>query len=238
MLVYGQWPGQPAHIAPFFTSVLSDAQMDQARATPWRDFHRRPLEVLFVGRLTSAKNVDILLQALARLDSTGEAWRLCVLGDGPARPSLEQMVAALGISDRVEFVGAVPPERVLEFYRRSAVLVLASDTEGWPKAIAEAMAFGLVCVGANRGLVPQMLGEGRGLVVEPRDVAGLAQALSRVLGEAEAAAVMAERGATWARQFTLEGFGRALQRLLETTWKTRLAGTVAGDAVMARSQPA
>jgi glycosyltransferase involved in cell wall biosynthesis len=218
VLVYGQWPDQPRHIVPFFTSVMDQGQMDRARAAAPRDWSRRPLEVLFVGRLSAAKNVDVLLRAVGQLTAEGEAVRLRVVGDGPVRGQLEQLVSALGIAERVVFTGAVGPATVLGFYEHAHVLVLASQTEGWPKAIAEGMAFGLVCIGARRGLVPQMLGEGKGLLVEPGDPAALAGALQRVARDGAEAARMAERGAAWARQFTLETFGQALRKLLAEWW--------------------
>ena len=84
--------------------------------------------------------------------------------------SLQKLASERGVLDRVHFAGGVEFDQVFDFYEQSHVLVLASETEGWPKAIAEAMACGVVCVGSDRGLVPWMLGEGRGFTVEPGDV--------------------------------------------------------------------
>lgn len=224
VLVYGQWPKQPAHVVPFFTSVMDEAQMAKARSAAPRDWSQQPLEILFVGRLSPQKNVDVLLRAVALLKTEGRRLRLRIIGDGPMRGQLEGLAAALGIEDRVVFVGAVPQARVLDFYAQGHVLVLASQTEGWPKAIAEAMAFGLVCLGTNRGFVPQMLGQGNGLLVEPGDAAALADALRRVMQDAGEAARISARAAAWARQFTLESLGQALRRQLEASWGVRLPG--------------
>jgi glycosyltransferase involved in cell wall biosynthesis len=222
VLVYGDWPDQPPHIIPFFTSMLDEAQMARARAVPPRDWMKCSLEVLFVGRLSMAKNVDVLVRALGRLKATVSDLQLRIVGDGPARKGLEALSVSLGVGDRVHFEGAVPQARVLDFYERAHILVLASMTEGWPKAIAEGMAFGLVCIGSNRGLVPQMLGEGKGLIVEPGDVHGLAGALTRLAREPALAESISRRASAWAQQFTLEGFRDALRGQLETSWKVRL----------------
>jgi len=225
VLVYGKRPDQPSHIVPFFTSIMDEVQMDRARAAELRDWTKRPLEVLFVGRLSEAKNVDVIIRAIAQLRGEAEAVRLRVVGDGPMRGALEFLALSLKVAARVTFQGAVPQANVLDFYEQAHVLVLASQTEGWPKAIAEAMAFGLVCIGTNRGLVPQMLGEGRGLLVEPCNTEALADALRSVLSGPDRAQQISERAAAWAQQFTLERFRDALRTELESAWKVRLETT-------------
>ncbi|MGO8676691.1 MAG: glycosyltransferase [Limisphaerales bacterium] len=220
VLVYGRWPNQPPNVVPFFTSVMDEAQMTRARSAFPRGESKQPLEVLFVGRLSSQKNVDVILRALALLKHEGLCPRLRVVGDGPVRRDLEALTHALDLDQQVVFHGAVPQAKVLDYYEQARILVLASETEGWPKAIAEAMAFGLVCIGANRGLVPQMLGEGRGLLVEPGDAAALAARLRQAAAETAETAGIAGRAAAWARQFTLEALEAALRRQLELSWTT------------------
>jgi glycosyltransferase involved in cell wall biosynthesis len=220
VLVYGRWPNQPPNVVPFFTSVMDEAQMTRARSAFPRGESKQPLEVLFVGRLSSQKNVDVILRALALLKHEGLCPRLRVVGDGPVRRDLEALTHALGLDQQVVFHGAVPQAKVLDHYEQARILVLASETEGWPKAIAEAMAFGLVCIGANRGLVPQMLGEGRGLLVEPGDAAALAARLRQAAADTAETAGIAGRAAAWASQFTIEALEAALRRQLELSWAT------------------
>src|SRR5207253_2872892 len=118
----------------------------------------------------------VLLDALSRIPSP-ERMECVVVGEGPERQSLEAQARKLGLDGRISFTGGLAFEQVLDQYERADVLVLASQTEGWPKAITEGMAFGLLCIGSDRGLVPQILGDGRGLVVPPGDVDALARAL-------------------------------------------------------------
>jgi glycosyltransferase involved in cell wall biosynthesis len=202
--VYGSWPDQPPWIVPFFTSVLDRGQVERARrAAAARKPTDRP-RVLFVGRLSRAKNVDVLLDALNGLPCT-------IVGDGPERAALEVR------APQAIFAGAVDFDRVLGFYETHDVLVLASETEGWPKAIVEAMAFGLVCIGSDRGLIPQILGEGRGLVVPPRDVEALAAALRCAADPDEAAAIRA-RAAPFGQRYSLEDLREALRELMAKWW--------------------
>jgi glycosyltransferase involved in cell wall biosynthesis len=207
--VYGDWPGQPAHVVPFFTSVLDREQMERARRSA---ASRQPTDrprVLFVGRLSRAKNVDVFLDALGGLPCT-------IVGDGPEREALEAKAAGLGV--QANFAGAVDFERVLTFYETHDVLVLASETEGWPKAIVEAMAFGLVCIGSERGLIPQILGDGRGLVVPPRDVNALAAALRRIAAAPDEARRMGDRAAAFGQRYSLEDLREALRELMVVWW--------------------
>lgn len=208
--VYGSWPDQPPWIVPFFTSVLDREQIDRARrAAAGRAPKARP-RVLFVGRLSRAKNVDVILDALARVGLS-----CTIVGDGPERGALEAQALRLGVD--ATFAGAVGFDRVLGFYETHDVLVLASETEGWPKAIVEAMAFGLVCIGSDRGLIPQILGEGRGFVVPPRDVDALAVALRRAADPAEAGPMIG-RAAAFGQRYSLEDLREALRELMAERW--------------------
>jgi glycosyltransferase involved in cell wall biosynthesis len=217
--IYGQWPWQPPKVVSFFTSVLTEDQLRRAaRAAKSRRVADK-LRVLFVGRVSAPKNVHVLLEALALLKSEGIPVQCFVVGEGPERSQLQLRSEKLGLAECVDFTGGTDLDAVLAYYERSDVLVLASESEGWPKAVAEAMAFGLVCVGSNRGLVPEMLADGRGLVVEPGDAAELADILKRIAtlpGEYE---VMRARAAAWGQNYSLEALREALEQLFATHWR-------------------
>jgi glycosyltransferase involved in cell wall biosynthesis len=216
--VYGDWPGRPAHVVPFFTSVLTAEHIERARGAGRRRVAvPGSLRVLFVGRLSKEKNVHVLLDALSRIPSP-ERVECVVVGEGPERKSLEAHARRLGIDGRISFTGGLAFEQVLDQYERADVLVLASQTEGWPKAITEGMAFGLLCIGSDRGLVPQILGDGRGLVVPPGDVDALARALRIALEVPDDRMTMAGRAAAWAQRYSIEGLRAALADLLAHHW--------------------
>ncbi len=178
-----------------------------------------PLRILFVGRLTSGKRLDVVIRALGLLLRSELDATLTVVGEGPERTSLEVLVCDEGVDDRVRFEGGVALDRVMDFYEHSDVLVLVSDTEGWPKAVAEAMAFGLVCIGSDRTGAARLLADGRGITVPPGDFAGLAHALRRVAEDPDAGAEMGRRAAGWSQRFGLEGLREEIRSLLERWWK-------------------
>jgi glycosyltransferase involved in cell wall biosynthesis len=224
--VYGDWPDQPAHIIPFFTSILTDEQLSRARSSALNKKFSPEARVLYVGRLYEGKNVEVLIAALGELKRRGITLCCDLVGDGPLRRSLEAQVDALGLRDAVRFKGAMDFEQVLAAYEQSEVLVLASENEGWPKALAEAMAFGLICIGSDRGLMPWMLGEGRGIVVAPGDARALAEALGSVATASPVACrEMSGRAAAWAQTYSLEGLREALGELFARHWPVPVSRT-------------
>jgi glycosyltransferase involved in cell wall biosynthesis len=228
--VYGDWPNQPAHVVPFFTSILDDAQLERARAAANSKRPNGPLRVLYVGRLSRSKNVHVLVAALAKLRDEGTSFRAEIVGDGQERATLAAQIAREDLGSQIRLVGPVGFEDVLAFYENADVLVLASETEGWPKAIAEGMAFGLVCVGSDRGFVPQMLGEGRGICVVPGDASALAAALRGVAAAPEAYDPMRRAATGWACRYSLEGLQDSLRELFREHW-----GWESGEAKRLRS---
>ena len=222
--VYGQWPNQPSHVIPFFTSVMTTGQLARAGAAASKRSFGSPLRVLFVGRLSHDRNVDILVSAIAKLKSRCVPLDCTIVGDGPQRPGLEEQVAGSGLLDRVRFAGGIHFEKVLDYYEQADVLVLAGNSEGWGKALVEGMAFGLICVGSDRGPVPEMLAGGRGLIVPPRDVEVLVKTLEQIALAPQNYQAMRKRAAAWAKKYSLEGLKQALHDLLTVRWGVPLSG--------------
>lgn len=221
VLAYTSGEVQSRHVVPFFSTAFTRADIVEATDAVAR---RRPssiLRVLYVGRLSDSKNVEHLLEAVALLRGEGLRLRCTIVGGGDRREALEILARRRGIEDTVDFVGAVPPSTVRSHYADADVLVLPSNTEGWPKVIAEAMVFGLVCVGPGRGVVPSMLGEGRGVLLTANTPTEIAAAIGDVAAHPERYLEMRRRAASWAREFTLEHFGDALRDVLHQWWTPR-----------------
>ena len=216
--VYGSWPNQRKHVVPFFSSALTAEQITRAGLAVQKRTPEEARNILFVGRLSRAKNVDVLLAALAHLRTERIPFKCTIAGGGPELPMLQELSDKLCLGDSVEFTGGVSFDRVLEQYEHSGILVLASQTEGWPKAIAEGMAFGLIAIGSNLGLIPKMLGNGRGFVVPPRDVEALANTLRQILINPEQHSAMRARAAAWAKDYSLDSLRKSLQALLAEHW--------------------
>jgi glycosyltransferase involved in cell wall biosynthesis len=147
-----------------------------------------PGRILFVGRLRAPKRLDLALQALAILGPQIPEASLDVVGDGPLRAELEELARRLAIDDRVRFLGTRSEGDLPGLVRRAACMLLASEYEGCPLSIIEAMAGGVPVVATSVGGVPEIVVDGEtGLLAGAGDSQAIAAALSAVLSDPERA---------------------------------------------------
>ena len=170
--------------------------VDTDRFTPR---HARPagevFELLCVGRLTPAKGQHILLDALALLIAAGRKASLTFVGNGPDRDSLESQTLRLGLSNSVEFAGAVNQDRILEYYTRADAFVLPSFAEGLPVVLMEAMAMEVPCITTHITGVPELIQNGaNGCLTAPSDVEGLAKTIEFLIDQPEQSRQIAQAG--------------------------------------------
>ncbi|MDX3909608.1 MAG: glycosyltransferase family 4 protein [Sphingobium sp.] len=136
-----------------------------------------------VGRLAYQKGFDLLIDAFATIAPKHPHWTLRIWGEGEMRPALEQQVARLGLTHRVELPGkSRNPESWVE---QANVMVLSSRHEGFANVLGEAMAAGLPVVAFDCDFGPaEMISHGvDGLLVPAGDVAAMAVALSQVMAD-------------------------------------------------------
>lgn len=142
--------------------------------------------VLFVGHLVPVKALDVLLRAWALLlqtPSVGAHVRLVLIGEGTQRETLEQQARALGVADRVAFLGPKPQSLVADWIAAADLLTLPSRAEGSPNVVVEALASGTPVVASRVGGIPDLVDDGvTGLLVPAGDAAALADALAAALG--------------------------------------------------------
>lgn len=148
----------------------------------------------YVGRLIAVKGVETLIDAIGAL---GGVCGL-IVGEGPHRASLEARAAAVGVSERVRFVGSHPPERVAALLNAMDAFVLPSRTspewvEFFGRVAVEAMACGAPVVGSDSGEIPRTIGDA-GLVFPEGDASALADRLARILRDPLLSAELQERG--------------------------------------------
>lgn len=143
-----------------------------------------------VGRLSVEKGADVLLRALALLPRERYPdLKLVVVGDGPQRGELEQLIRALDLADRIEMLGT--RHDVPDLLATMDIFALPSRREGLPLALLEAMAAGLPVVASAVGGVPEAITSAElGLLVPPEDPAALSQAIARLADDAETRAAL------------------------------------------------
>lgn len=146
-----------------------------------------------VGRLEPVKGFDVLLEAMALLKARRAdlvaASPLSIVGDGACAADLAALIDRLGLAGYVRLEGAEDAEGIRRRLRTAAAFVLPSREEGMPLALLEAMACAAPSVATRVGAVPSVLGSA-GLVVEPGDVPGLAEAIEKLLDDRSASTRM------------------------------------------------
>jgi glycosyltransferase involved in cell wall biosynthesis len=151
----------------------------------------RPL-LLSVAQLKEKKGLGYLLDACRALTDRGVDVDVEIVGEGPLRARLEAQADALGLTDRVRFLGALPHDEVVARYAEATAFVLPcvtasdGDRDGIPNVILEAMAMGLPVVSTRHSGIPEAVEDGEtGLLVEPGDTDALADALATLLADPE-----------------------------------------------------
>ncbi len=150
-----------------------------------------PVQLISVGRAVEKKGYDHLLNALAQLPEQLH-WRFTHIGGGTLLKSLQAQAQALGIGDRVRWLGALPQEQVLAHYRQADLFVLASkvigdgDRDGLPNVLMEAQSQGLCCLSTRISGIPELIIDGEtGWLVEQQNDAELARALETLITDAD-----------------------------------------------------
>lgn len=173
--------------------------------------------LLFAGRLEIEKGLPHMIQAMARLP---EHVRLVVAGDGTMRPVYEDMVATMGLSSRVEFVGWQTIPDLNHLYAQCAVVVIPSVCpEAFGKVGVEAMAYGRPVVAYNVGGISEWLADGiTGVMVEPGHIDGLVSAITNLLVDSAACERMGRAGQAFVRdRFDPVQHAEAMEAILHHT---------------------
>lgn len=154
--------------------------IDADNYTP--DFSPRAANrILFVGRVTGEKHIDVLLKAVSLLDPSLDA-KLEIVGGGDQLANLQKLAGTLGIGDRVTFTGYVADAELKQAYTRATVFAMPSIAELQSIATMEAMASALPVVAADAMALPHLVHNGEnGHLFEPGNAQGLADRLTDVL---------------------------------------------------------
>lgn len=178
----------PNGIAQAFFAAAADREWGGTRAFVFT----------VVGNLIPSKQTHHILHALKRLADEGRDIRLVIAGDGPCRSDLVHYVKCSGIGSKVEFLGAIPPDRVSAVLSRSHALVLASAHEGRSTIVMEAMAAGTAVIATDIDGVRELIEHGRtGLLFASGDIEALAGHMACLLDQPGRAAALAEHAHRW-----------------------------------------
>lgn len=178
----------------------------------------KKLKVLAVGRLSSQKRVDRLIESVIRLKKKGILdLELMIAGDGPLRKNLEDLALQGGVLDRqVRFLGWMDREHLIPCYRQADVFSLASDFEGMPNVVLEAMASGLAIVATSAPGTVDLVHHGEnGYLVEPGQAKDFDRFFVDLLKDRAKLLRMQDQSRSMAREYTWSGVAKAYAKLSE-----------------------
>ena len=209
VLVYGKWPNQSANVISFFTASYSEEEAE----VPLRNFSE-PLKFIFVGSLSEGKQPFFAIKLVEELLKKGKNVSLKIFGTGVLKKELKEYIENSNFSQALSLEGFSEKELLKNEYLKSHFLILPSKSEGWPKAVAEAMFFGCIPVATTVSCVPWMLANGKRGILIPDDPEMAKQRLYEKLSDESELEKMSVRAQEWSRGYTIEKFQRKIRKFL------------------------
>jgi len=193
-----------------------------------------PITILYVGSLIRRKGVHVLVRALADLEKRGLDPRLVLVGPGDEdyRDVLHEEARSLGVESKVSFEGYVTEwDRLLRLYRAADVFALATESEGFPRVLYEAMSQGLPVVATSIPAIAQSLTAGReALLVPPGSAQAMADGIERLVQDPGLRRSLIADGRSFAQsRLTSRTTARQILELLEEAFPAwKLSGRLEG----------
>ena len=207
------------HIQWIFSSSLWARQMDA-----YRDEDRPPpsngcAELVIACRQDEAKGTGVVIQAMPAVLRHLSHARLHVIGDGPALARFKELAHELNVEGSVLFHGRLPHAKVLEVVKDCHVFCYpTSASEGFPKVVLEALACGVPVIATRVSVLPYLLKDGGGVLLNEGSPQELAEAVVKLLADGNAYRQACNIASATARSYTLEAWRDAIGFHLRRAW--------------------
>lgn len=210
VLVYGKWKNQTKNIRSFFTASFSK---DEIEKVTLRNYNKT-LKFVFTGSLVSGKRPLLSIQIVEALNKKGIKSNLHIFGDGVLMTTLKLYVEDNKLNDTIFINGNQDKDSIKEALKDSHFSILPSKSEGWPKAIAEAMFFGVIPISTKVSCIEWMLDYGkRGVLIEP-DIDMTVKKIEFHLDQGNLNK-MSTSAFVWSQQYTLDSFEQEIKKILQ-----------------------
>ncbi len=167
------------------------------RTTPYR----ASKQILCVARLVEKKGIRYLIEAMSYLREAHFDVRLTIVGTGPEEKTLKKLADDLKVKDRIQFLGNIPDDDLLNLYEKSSIFVLPcviandGDIDGIPVSLMEAMSMELPVISTVVSGIPELIRDGEnGLMLKPKDSQALASSIAKLLEEPETCKRLGKEG--------------------------------------------
>jgi glycosyltransferase involved in cell wall biosynthesis len=182
----------------------------------------QPPRIVFVGRFQPQKNLLFLVDTLGEVRDLG--WRCTLVGDGPLRSQVEQRIAGLDLTARIELTGWVAPEEAARRLSEADLLLMPSLSEGLPVVGIQALSHGLAIVASRVGGLAELVEDGaNGWACDPGDAAGFRAALRASLEDPQRLLRMKQASKSMAVRYDIRRVAEAYEALLGEASRARRA---------------
>jgi glycosyltransferase involved in cell wall biosynthesis len=182
--INGSWPNQLSHCITFENPCLTEQERKDGETLVESKSFFGPLSFCFVGRLEDEKGVHILMDAFSQLGDKRNIKSIELIGDGTKRSKYEKR--ALEIELPFIFHGFLSRNKVFELYKKCHFIVLPSQSEGFPKVIAEAMNFGCIPIVSDISSIGQYVNRENGYLIKNITASSLLNIFNEITATPEA----------------------------------------------------
>lgn len=215
VLVYGEWPNQAKNIKPFFTATYSEAEIKNVECRSKNLELNDKINFLFVGTLAKGKQPLYAIQLVEQLNQSGKHVNLEMYGEGTLRTTLENYITTHNLQEYVTLKGNQSKETIKAAYQNSHFLILPSKSEGWPKAVAEAMFWGCVPLVTPVSCVPYMVDFGnRGVLLE-ENLEKDSTTIVQLIKDVKAYELKSKAAQNWSQHYTTNLFEEEIKKLVQ-----------------------
>jgi len=203
-----------------YTVIPTGTDLEPYQCAKWKALRKEKgwqdeTVLISVGRLAPEKNWDTLFRAFAKVYPGHPNLRLVLIGDGPARQTLEALAAELGIAEHVTFMGALPFEEVPCYLKAADAFAFASVTETQGLVTIEAMAAGLPIVAVDGSGTRDIVEHGKQGFLVANDVDALAKGIKKLLSDPDRMKRFSNNALKKANTFDVHQLGKQLISVYE-----------------------
>lgn len=167
-----------------------------------KEFGLSDFTVLYTGRLSEEKHVDVIIRAIALVKKKIPNINLAITGHGVAEDGLKKLAKELGIEDKVKFFGTLPLDQYVKIHKAVEMFAIASTSEMQSLSLMKAFAVGIPAVGVNAWALPEYITKENGFIVEPGDFQKMAEKIIYLHDNPEAREKMGQAGIAMVKNFS------------------------------------
>lgn len=210
-LVYGNWKNQNKNIKAFFTATFTN----QEKEVPVNRNYSGDLRFVFLGSLVEGKRPLLAIQIVEALIKKGSNIKFDIYGEGVLKNDLQNYIVDNNLQNKIRLLGNRNQAEIKLALKESHFLILPSKSEGWPKAVAEAMFFGVIPIVTSISCVPFMLDNGnRGVLIAP-SLEKAVVTINEYLKDTKRLKIVSNNASDWSQKYTLDVFETEIIKLLK-----------------------